>query len=68
MCWCALVKSIYFVYVQLIFKFFVLELKFRSVQVTDPNGQLSDLVLCVQDGLVGDGVLQVCVHGCECSE
>ena len=69
-CWCALVKSIYVVYAQLVFKFFVLELKFGSAQVTDPNGQLGDLVLllCGQDGLVGDDVIQGSVHGGKCGK
>ena len=67
---CALVESIDVMHPELVFKFFVLELKFGSAQVTDPNGQLGDLIilLCGQDGLVGDNVLQVSVHGGKCGK
>ena len=67
---CALVESIDVMHPELVFKFFVPELKFGSTQFTDLNGQLGDfvLLLCGQDGLVGDDVLQVRLHGGECGE
>ena len=67
---CALVESVDVMHPELVFEFFALELKVGSAQVPDPNGQLGDLVLllCGQDGLVGDDVIQGSVHGGKCGK